>query len=1392
METVGEVKEAHPEGDGGRSAPHFPSDVPGKLVPVEGKPAGSLPDGETASADPQDDTSLNARLLDKLNEQFEKQIQLVESERLDDGFKLSVYAEWVNSLRTLNTELVQSLREMQDTCMERMQLMRAAYLKDFARFGPEVRLRRLQPVPDTLPTAPGEQIVSLELSSNYPIIPASDEMLVRELNAKTSLIDELRTELKDLRKEAAENGAILEQLRNMALERDKQLDDKRKEIGILQQQIVSLNDQLLKVKMSTMASTDNRSLISEITDHHDKITQLRKKLKEQEDKLRQANTAIQFRDEVIAQQRQEIKLLNEVSKPDSAQPAAIDAAPSVSYYSVRSSEGDLTQNGMASNSFYPSSSSTRLLFDELGTIQQGSETESACVQVLKREIAELRDELHKRGHEKDTTGLHEMEKALLRLRGACEELLQSTGKLSGWGDGWREGCDESGAAGGCSLRFEDDDELIEAMRDRCEALCRQLGLSHKVHCTIEQDEGIGSASTSRLEHSEPAAGHRIEEQHQQQQQQQLMHCIERQLKRLLGGKEHCHNSGSESLSSLSLGLDEGCTLQGLIDDLKKEIESKDLVLRGRHDEMEQLRQELSSQARLLNQCQARQEQFEDERTKLLQKIASLEESVDDQNRTIAMLNMEKLKLVRQVDDLKETLHQYRDNLQKTSEEKVVIEDECKNQLVTISNLRVALEETKRNGSSSVSVLQEVVENLQLEVILLSEQLNDAFKENLSKDNELDHYRDANLQLRCQLAELSRELADLKDISDAVDIRQELHEQKQRLFALLKDDVRQLQDQMNGVRGEIESRQQDLGHLSYFREKCAEMERLHELELSQQRSKHSSELKQLRREIESLSNQLAGSADTGRQHEQMVESLATLQTTITKLDEHNRLLQKTIQSYQENRVQLEQQLGGSQQQLDVVRHELDELKGRSDEQERRIESLRTEKDRLAGELLMQRKMCKCGHSTATGSGSRERAKVPLSHSLQKQLAQKTLEVTRVQEELLQRTEEWKRRETEYVSHRVRATEQATGLIEQLSELKGRFGNVEQAAQMKDELIDRLQQSLRDVTRKFTTRQAQLTELEAKNVNLSDALDKARQEALLCEKRCTEEQSNARRCSMDQKNQLQQYERQINRLRAEVDALREKCDQISSERDVLRDECQSLRERLAKYEGKESALCEVVKSNQDELAMKASRVLELEETNRKLGQNYQQLKELHDSVTKQYQLAQLELEQLRDCSKKLAEFKQQTLSTKELTRKSVTEWKEREAQYCQEIGRLKKRTELLEQDRSKLIGKLNAYHRDNTILARRMQQSQQQQQPQPQQQPPSRQHSPYDDNRRSYNLTPLHQTFYPPDAYKLVRSTSDPNCNESDELLQKVEYTCSQLQQIRRFWHQGLKEVFPPEP
>uniref|UniRef100_A0A182QAT0 Uncharacterized protein n=1 Tax=Anopheles farauti TaxID=69004 RepID=A0A182QAT0_9DIPT len=652
-----------------------------------GEPAGMLAHTESIPAEQLDETTLNARLLAQLNEQFENQLQLVESEGMDDGFKLKVYSEWVNSLRTLNMELVQSLREVQDTCMERMHLMRAAYLKDLVRFGPDVRLKWPESAPGPIPVGANDQLVTLEFSSNYPIPPDADEMLLRELSTKTREFNELRKQMEEQRCVLAENGSMLEQLRNITLEREKQLDDKRREITILQQQIRALNEQLLKAKMSTAASTDHQSLISEITDHHDKITQLKKKLKEQEDKLRQANTAIQFRDEVITQQRQEIKLLNEKSQfgQPSANSTPLTSPDPTSFHSiVPGDDPDLVEQ---SGTRFSTGHLSRSLIDELDTVQQGSESETQCVLLLKRELGELREQLHqqKKRPTKDGSARVETEKALLRLRGACEELLQSTGKLCGSGNEWRER-----ESDGRTVRFDDDDDLIEAMRDRCEVLCRQLSAEQ----AVEQDEGIGSASASRLEHSEPT-GHASG-------QQQMVACIEYQLKQLLGAKERSSNSATESLSSLSFGLDEGCTLQRLIDDLKKEIESKDLVLRDRHAEMERLQHELASRDRALNQVRTHQETVDRERTNLLQKITELEECVDDQNRTIAMLNMEKLKLVRQVDDLKETLQQYRDNLQKTSEEKIAIEDECKNLLVTVSNLRVALEETKRNGSSSVS------------------------------------------------------------------------------------------------------------------------------------------------------------------------------------------------------------------------------------------------------------------------------------------------------------------------------------------------------------------------------------------------------------------------------------------------------------------------------------------------------------------------------------------------------------------------------------------------------------------------------------------------------------------------------------------------------------------
>ncbi|XP_035782650.1 myosin-10-like isoform X3 [Anopheles albimanus] len=1223
--------------------------------------------------------ALNQQLLDQLNGQFQKQLQLAEREQLDDGFKISVYADWVASLRTINTELVESLREMQDTCLERMQLMRASYLKDLVRFGPDIRLKRLETMGPTEPSDNGtaDRVLSLELSSNYPIIPSTDELLLREVDTKSREVNELRKTLDDQRRLSDDREALVEQLRDLAEERDKQLDEKAKELGVLQQRIDLLNIQLAKAKMSAAALTDNKSLISEITDHHDKITQLRQRLKEQEDNLREANVAIQFRDEVIAQQRQEIKVLTENATSKDKEGSQEDdksfhlprLSSSRSFHSIISED----DSGHAAVEPLPVVSVSSDLF---GTIQKQSETESQCVATLKRELAEMHSQLHEYKRRalsvtpELTISQGVTDEAFLRLRTVCGELLQSTGKFV---------C----APGGSPVetgRFENVEQLIILLQDRCEALCRKL--SEHASCTMDQDEGIGSGNTSRM--GTLSEAHQISQQ-QRQYAETVVSTMVEQLEHMLG-KENV-TSASESLSSFSLGLDDGCALQGLLEDLKKEIDAKERVLRDRQAELERSQEQLASTERQLKHLRAKQSTFDNQKAALEAKIFELEQIVDDQGRIIMMLKSQNTNLQQQAEDLKETLQQYRDNLQKTSEEMVAIEDE-------------------------------------------------------------------------------------------------LNEQRTRYFALLKTDVQQMQEQLNGVRSEIVSRQQDLGHLSFFREKCAEMERIHEVELCQQRTKHSNELKELRREIEHLSNQLANSLDSSKQHEQTVEELATLQATIVELGEHNKVLEKTIQSYQDSIVQLEQQLGGSEHQLSIMKQEMDELRVRCTGQENKIGSLRTEKDRVASELSTHRRMCKCGFNN--GASCRERAKTPLSHSLQKQLDQKTREATRAQEELVQRCEDWKKREAEYVEHRIMTTEQTTKLIEQLSELKGRNSILEQSMYAKSELLDRLQHNLRDVNRKLASTQEQLAEVERKYATAVDSLEKAQKDALMCEKRCMEELSNVRRCSMDQKNQLQQYETQIGRLRAEVDDLSQRCKHITNERDEVRTEMHGLRERLASFEGKESALCEVVKSNQDELAIKSTRLLELEETNRKLSSSLQQVQSFSDGLSKQYHHAQAELDQVREMSAKLMEFKQKTLNTKDLTRKSLAEWKEREACYNQEILRLKKRTEMLEQDRTKLVSKLHGYHRDNTLLSRKMQQQQQHLQ---QHLPPSRQHSPYDDNRRGSNLTPLHQTFYPPEAFKLARSSSDPNCTESNELLQKVEFTSGQLQQIRKFWHQGIKEVFP---
>ena len=67
-------------------------------------------------------------------------------------------------------------------------------------------------------------------------------------------------------------------------------------------------------------------------------------------------------------------------------------------------------------------------------------------------------------------------------------------------------------------------------------------------------------------------------------------------------------------------------------------------------------------------------------------------------------------------------------------------------------------------------MNETIENQKFEISLLSEQLNNAFKENLLKSKEIESFRDANLQLRSQIVAMNKDYAEIKEIIDVQDIK----------------------------------------------------------------------------------------------------------------------------------------------------------------------------------------------------------------------------------------------------------------------------------------------------------------------------------------------------------------------------------------------------------------------------------------------------------------------------------------------------------------------------------------------------------------------------------------------------------------------------------------------
>ncbi|XP_053695386.1 centromere-associated protein E-like [Sabethes cyaneus] len=1239
--------------------------------------------------------------------------------------------------------------------------------------------------------------------------------LIEELKNKfddteTQLELELTRSFADIKLEdsAGPNRKVLQQLQNLARAKSDQLEAAIRDNEALRSQVAALNGQL-----NAQLSVDNQSLVNEISIHYDENRRLKKKLLDVEQSLNEANAVVKHRNAVISQLRQEIQILKKntahIFDSNAFATDSISLCSSESVTSFGSAHSDSSIGTVVRCPVSPTA-----LRSSLDRLSEVSEFEMEQVQRLKIELAEMgtrlqelqsvkqaQDEviaqqsgkLHVTESEykilRDEYENHEkrlliMRTEILRLIkilrettkdvfplpqniAAVEELVPQTFTTANLEDlsGDIFQTDKlilgslqqhfNSITRHCLLTIAEQKELrrdITALQhdkrkqaDLIENL--KNGLIAAERASQLESQRIADQAESCCKSPESFAAQRV-------QMQNVLRAVAEEIAYLLG-----KDLPDDTLSSFS-ELD-ATPLHCLIENLKQEIEAKDSLLQGKADTIVQLEETITSNEKELYRLKLRQDSVERERLSCNKRIENLQRALQDHDETIGKLKQQNQGLELQIDDMKETLHAYKENIQRTIEEKSRVEDECKNQLVTISNLRTALEETKRNSSSSVNHLREVIETLHLQVSMLGEQLNHAFRENVTKDSELEQYRDSNLQLRCQISELTRDSIELKDLVTLLGTKRELAEQKQRYVVQMKNELNGLQAQMVALQKEIDSRQRDRDYLSYFRKQCAEMAYKFHL----QDMEHQQELQRLRDEIESLSVQLVGCSEQAIHHEQWLQESNALQNTITELERHNEIFQKNIQSYEDTIEQQQQELSAVKFQYDNLTKEVSTLTSSCSEKDSKIISLNTEKEKLLADLSLHKRMCKCGFNNSL----KERSKTPVSHSLQKQVVQKTLEATKAADALKQKTVEFKKLETKYVEERIRLTEQSTELFTQIGKLKGKNSNLEQTLFHKEELIERLQQTLRDVNQRLAAKSEAAHNMETKNANLSQLLEKFREDSTVREKKLTEELNSIRRSTQDHRNQLQHCENQLANQQEELHSLRDKADDLLKERDTLREQVQDFSEKLECASGKESALCEVLKKLQEDLSFKTKRLAEVEGNYRDIYQAYQNLKGYNEDLAKQSQLTRTHLDNYR----KLVEFKRQTMNTLELAQKCADESQHREQAFQQKIEEQKRLIVKLREDRVKMIRKLYDYHRDSVILNQKLENYQQI----------------YSESRRTLS-TSLHQPFYP-EAYKLVRSNSDPACKENDELIRKMEFTRSRIHQTREIWQQGMQEILSPK-
>lgn len=561
---------------------------------------------------------------------------------------------------------------------------------------------------------------------------------ISEMGKEISQLNSALESLQDSSKFPSDSSdnKLLHELQNVSRTNSEELETTKRENAELRKQINTLKNQL-----DSQSIVDNRSLVDEVKNHYDRNRQLERKLRKCEQSLSEANSAVSHRNKVIDQLRQERDCLKKCLSP-----AALESmACSNNLADPPFASESCTSLGSSSSgeTVVHSTTSVADLKSKLEQLQAVRASQDNVITELRGKLTANESELRalRNDYDNNERKLFLIRTEIVRLIRATRENFSKSGiSLSPSGRALEEflsqpligvnlsdfTLDEKDQAILACLQqhlgaivqvflqtLENHSEIRAALEDsqqEIKLLQQENRKSEQLIELLKADQlepGPGGDSTTTLEDKHTSIDSDIMSVSYEQtitesladQRARMQHVLRDMAKEIsyLLGKD----LSSESLSTFS-ELD-ATPLHCLIEDLKREIEAKDSLLEGKTECIVQLEERVTMREKEMDRLKLRQQSANQERQSYEKRIDHLQEALREHDRTIAAFRQQNAILGQQLEDMSETLQTYKENLRRTVEEKANVEDECKNQLVTICNLRSALEETKRNGGASVSL-----------------------------------------------------------------------------------------------------------------------------------------------------------------------------------------------------------------------------------------------------------------------------------------------------------------------------------------------------------------------------------------------------------------------------------------------------------------------------------------------------------------------------------------------------------------------------------------------------------------------------------------------------------------------------------------------------------------